>query len=93
MENKILEVLLELQKDIKEVKNELADVKTKLEDVQTELSDVKETVHRIELTQNEDVIALLKVTTKKVAEVEEDVQFLAGKVGKHEMKLNRFEQN
>ncbi|WP_226674869.1 hypothetical protein [Mesobacillus jeotgali] len=51
MDKKILEILMDMSKDLKEVK--------------TGVQDVKETVNRIEVSQNEDVIAILKVNKKK----------------------------
>lgn len=51
MDKQILEILLELQKDMKEAK--------------TDIQEIKGTVNRIEAAQSEDVIGLLKVTKKK----------------------------
>lgn len=51
MENRILEILLELQKDMKEVKSDI--------------QEVKGTVNRIETSQTEDVVGMLKVTKRK----------------------------
>ena len=51
MDKKILEILMDMSKDLKEVK--------------TGIQDVKETVNRIEVSQNEDVISILKVNKKK----------------------------
>ncbi|WP_102262627.1 hypothetical protein [Mesobacillus jeotgali] len=50
MDKKILEILMDMSKDLKEVK--------------TGIQDVKETVNKIEVSQNEDVIAILKENKK-----------------------------
>ncbi|MGG5254673.1 hypothetical protein ACQYAD_14565 [Neobacillus sp. SM06] len=51
MEKQILESLMELQKDLKDIK--------------TDIHEVKETVKRIEAPHAEDVVGMLKVTKKK----------------------------
>lgn len=58
MENRILEILLELQNNLSELQNDMKTVKT-------DIQEIKETVNRIEESQSEDVIGLLKATKKK----------------------------
>ncbi|KEF38890.1 hypothetical protein M670_01706 [Schinkia azotoformans MEV2011] len=87
MENRILEILLELQNNLSELQNNLSelqnDMKTVKADmitensnilvelqndmktVKTDIQEIKETVNRIEESQSEDVIGLLKATKKK----------------------------
>jgi len=48
MEKRILKILIELQKDVKEVK--------------TDIQEIKGTVNRIETAQTEDVVGMLKAT-------------------------------
>ncbi len=51
MDKQILEILLELQKGMKDVK--------------TDIQEIKRVVNRIEASQTEDVVGMLKVNKKK----------------------------
>ncbi|KAA0561758.1 hypothetical protein ACQCWA_11330 [Rossellomorea aquimaris] len=69
MEKQMIEVLLDLQKDFKEFRGELKETKldvknisNDLKETQVDVRNIKETVKRIEASQTEDAIALLKVT-------------------------------
>jgi adenylosuccinate lyase len=55
--------------------------------------EIHERLDRIESNSNEDVVALLKQIEKQTKTLSFDVEYLAEKVGKHEMILNRFKQN
>ncbi|MGM0852824.1 MAG: hypothetical protein ACQEWI_09490 [Bacillota bacterium] len=72
MEKQMVEILLDLQKDFKEFRSELKktilDVKnisTDLKETQSDVRDIKETVNRMEASQTENIIALLKGTKQK----------------------------
>lgn len=68
MEKQILEILLELQKDMKEV---------------------KETVNRIEASQTEDVIGLLKVQKKKT---DFEVEYLNNRITEMDKRIFNVEK-
>ncbi|XXM72343.1 hypothetical protein ACQ0QQ_00110 [Lysinibacillus sphaericus] len=80
MEKQILNMLNDIQRNIKELESNMKELRTDLQgemkelrtDVQadmielrTDVKDIKETVNRIEASQTEDVIALLKVGTQR----------------------------
>ncbi|WP_209121698.1 hypothetical protein [Alkalihalobacillus sp. BA299] len=81
MEKRILEILLELQKGMKEVKSDIQEIKdvglkevksdiqeikdVGLKEVKTDIQEIKDVVTRIETSQIEDVVGMLKVTKKK----------------------------
>ncbi|MED4351000.1 hypothetical protein P9265_01450 [Schinkia azotoformans] len=87
MEKRILEILLELQNDMKTLQDDMKTVKTEIlpelqidmktvstdvselqkdmKPVKANIQEIKETVNRIEVSQTEDVIGLLKQTKKK----------------------------
>ena len=75
MEKQILEILMELQKDIKEVK--------------TDIHEVKETVNRIEASQAEDVVGMLKVTKKKT---DFEVDYLNNRLTEMDKRLFNIEK-
>lgn len=58
MDKQILEILLGLQKDMIELQKDMKDVKS-------DIQEIKGTVNRIETSQTEDVVGMLKATKKK----------------------------
>lgn len=76
MEKQILEILLDLRGEMKEVRTDMKEfrselkttqadvrnIRSDLKTTQADVKDIKETVNRIEISQTEDVIAVLKVT-------------------------------
>ena len=70
MEKRILEILLQLQNDMKEVK--------------TDIQEIKGTVNRIEASQTEDVVGMLKVTKKKT---DFEIDFLNNKLTEMDKRL------
>ncbi|MDZ5472441.1 hypothetical protein SM124_11845 [Bacillus sp. 31A1R] len=82
MDKQILEVLLELQKDMKEVKTDIKEVKT-------EIQEIKGTVNRIEASQTEDVVGMLKVTNKKT---EFEVEYLNNRLTEMDKRLFNLEK-
>ncbi|WP_433747852.1 hypothetical protein [Falsibacillus pallidus] len=64
MEKQIIKMLTEIQSEMKEFRSELAETRSELKETRTDVKDIKNTVHRIETAQTEDVIAMLKVTSK-----------------------------
>lgn len=75
MEKQILEILMELQKDLKEVK--------------TDIHEVKETVNRIEASQAEDVVGMLKVNKKKT---DFEVDYLNNRLTEMDKRLFNIEK-
>ncbi|MGJ7920260.1 hypothetical protein [Neobacillus sp. LXY-4] len=75
MEKQILEILMELQKDLKEVK--------------TDIHEVKGTVNRIEASQAEDVVGMLKVTKKKT---DFEVEYLNNRLTEMDKRLFNLEK-
>jgi hypothetical protein len=58
MEKQILNILMEIQSNVNVLQKDMKLVKS-------DIHEIKDTVNRIEVAQNEDVIGLLKITTKK----------------------------
>jgi hypothetical protein len=58
MEEKMLDILVEIQKNVNLLQMDMKVVKS-------DIHEIKNTVNRIEVAQNEDVIGLLKITKKK----------------------------
>lgn len=56
----------------------------------TGFSGVNERLDRIERSQNEDVLVLLKQVKKNTGDIERDIEYISGKVGKHELEINRL---
>lgn len=75
MDKQILEILLELQKDMKEVI--------------TDIQEIKGTVNRIEASQTEDVVGMLKVTKKKT---DFEVEYLNNRVTEMDKRLFNLEK-
>jgi hypothetical protein len=75
MDKQILEILLELQKDMKDVK--------------TDIQEIKGTVNRIEASQNEDVLGMLKVTKKKT---DFEVEYLNNRLTEMDKRLFNIEK-
>ena len=90
MEEKILEILMIMEKDLKEVKTDIQEVKTDIQEVKTDIKEVKETVNRIENTQNEDVIAILKVNKKRT---DFEVDYLNNRMTEMGKRIYTLEKN
>lgn len=75
MDKQILEILLELQKDMKDVK--------------TDIQEIKGTANRIEASQTEDVIGMLKVTKKKT---DFEVEYLNNRLTEMDKRLYNIEK-
>ena len=75
MEDRILGILLELQKDMKEVKSDI--------------QEIKGAVNRIESSQTEDVLGMLKVTKKKT---DFEVDYLNNKLTEMDKRLFSLEK-
>jgi hypothetical protein len=82
MDHQILEILLDLQKSMKEVQTDIQEVKI---DVQ----EIKVTVNRIEASQTEDVIGLLNVTKKKT---DFEVEYLNNRLTEMDKRLFTVEK-
>lgn len=89
MDKQILEILLGLQKDMKDVKTDIQDVKTDFQDVKTDIQEIKGTVNRIETSQNEDVLGMLKVTKKKT---DFEVEYLNNRLTEMDKRLFNIEK-
>lgn len=76
MEQKIFEILVEMQKDMKELKQGMKDMQVQLD--------------RIEQHGNDDVVAMLRKMDKDHKALNKDVEYLAGRVGNHDMQLDRI---
>ncbi|MFN7253484.1 MAG: hypothetical protein ACK4M9_22325 [Anaerobacillus sp.] len=75
MEKRILEILLQLQNDLNEVK--------------TDIQEIKGTVNRIEPSQTEDVVGMLKVTKKKT---DFEIDFINNKLTEMDKRLFSLEK-
>jgi chromosome segregation ATPase len=51
-----------IRSDLKETQADVRNIRSDLKTTQADVKDIKETVNRIEISQTEDVIAMLKVT-------------------------------
>lgn len=79
MEQKILDILSQMQQDMRDMKEDISslktdvavlktdvsDLKTDVSDLKTDVSSIKETVERLEVQQAEDVVALLHEINSK----------------------------
>lgn len=70
MENKILEILLDMQKDIKNVKSELKEVNNRLEKIEFKMNDGFETLELLS-ENNSSEVNKLKI---KVSKLEKRIQ-------------------
>ncbi|NRG43207.1 hypothetical protein HRF87_00330 [Bacillus sp. CRN 9] len=75
MDKQILEILLELQKDMRDVK--------------IDIQEIKGTVNRIEASQTEDVVGMLKVTKKKA---DFEVEYLNNRLTEMDKRLFNIEK-
>ncbi|MEH7885177.1 hypothetical protein V7654_12760 [Bacillus sp. JJ1609] len=97
MDKQILEILMDLQKgltvvsnDLTGVKNDLAGVQKDLKDVKIDIHEIKETVNRIEVSQTEDVIGILKVNKKKT---DLEVDYLNSRLTEMDKRIYILEKN
>ncbi|MGG3916054.1 hypothetical protein [Bacillus sp. es.034] len=65
MDKQIVNMLSDIQRNIKELDSNMKEFDGKLKEFGNDLKEVKETVNRIEISQTEDVIALLKVGNQR----------------------------
>ncbi|MCR8847999.1 hypothetical protein NQ095_06230 [Rossellomorea sp. SC111] len=80
MEKQILEILLDLRGEMKEVRSDMKEfrselmttqadvrsIRSDLKQTQADVKNIKATVDRIEASQTEDVLALIKVTKQTI---------------------------
>ncbi|MFD9628648.1 hypothetical protein [Peribacillus muralis] len=64
---------------------------TKFKGIDKQFADVNERLSIMEIGSNDDVIAMLKRIEKNTITLNSDAEFLAKKLGKHEMTLNRLD--
>jgi hypothetical protein len=84
------DVLKAIQTLTESLKNEIKELKVEMNQ---RFDRVEERLGRIEVSQTEDVIALLKKTVKQADQLEMDIEFLTGKVANHERIINRLNEN
>ena len=48
MDNNILEILLDMQKEIKDMKSEMKDMKSEMKDMKSEMKDINTKIDRLE---------------------------------------------
>ncbi|MEK4886436.1 hypothetical protein NST81_17525 [Bacillus sp. FSL W8-0223] len=65
----------------------------KFKEVDANFEAVNSRLEKLEANSNEDVVALLKQIQKNTKGLSTDIEYLAEKVGKHEMILNRIQHN
>ena len=65
MEKQIFDMLVKMQSSMEEMQGRMGDMQGSIGEMNDRLIRVEETVNRIEASQTEDVIRLLKVTKKK----------------------------
>jgi chromosome segregation ATPase len=96
--------LTDVKNDLSEVKNELTGVKGEitglkseltgvqkdLSEVKTDIKEIKETVNRIEISQTEDVIGILKMTKKKT---DFEVDYLNNRLTEMDKRIYVLEKN
>ncbi|MBN8193431.1 hypothetical protein JI667_14870 [Bacillus sp. NTK074B] len=64
-DNQIVNILSDIQRNIKELDSNMKEFDGKLKEFGNDLKEIKNTVNRIETLQTEDVIALLKVGNQR----------------------------
>jgi predicted RNase H-like nuclease (RuvC/YqgF family) len=73
MDKQIVNMLSDIQQNVKEFDRNMKEFDRNLKEFGSDLKEIKETVNRIEVSQTEDVIALLKVGNQRS---ETDFQYL-----------------
>ncbi|WP_175640293.1 hypothetical protein [Metabacillus schmidteae] len=84
MEKQILNVLLEVQKNINDLQKDMNTLQKDMKDVKSDVVDIKGTVNRIETSQTEDVVALLKLINKKT---DDDFHYLNNRITQNDKRL------
>lgn len=83
----ILDYILRLDGEIQDFRKEMHEFRG---EVKEEFKEVREQLDRMESDQPNDITALLSKIEKNTNVLSEDLEFLAGKVGKHEMIIDRI---
>ncbi|MGD6846342.1 hypothetical protein [Rossellomorea aquimaris] len=65
MDKQIVNMLSDIQQNVKEFDRNMKEFDRNLKEFGSDLKEIKETVNRIEVSQTEDVIALLKVGNQR----------------------------
>lgn len=79
-----------VENELSNVKSDLTGVQKDLKVVKTDIKDIKETVNRIEISQTEDVIGILKVNKKKT---DFEVDYLNNRVTEMDKRIYILEKN
>ncbi|PED63954.1 hypothetical protein [Priestia megaterium] len=83
----ILKAIQEMNQSLsKEIKDGFSSVNERLDKVESRLAN-------LETNSNEDVVALLKQIERNTNGLQQDIEFLTGKVGNHDRILNRLNNN
>ncbi|MBD1381396.1 hypothetical protein [Metabacillus arenae] len=75
------------------VDKRFGDIEERFNKVDNEISEVKEIARRIEVSNEDDILAMLKQVQNNTNMLGKDVKYLSEKVGHHEMVLNRLAEN
>ncbi|MBP1993701.1 hypothetical protein [Paenibacillus eucommiae] len=91
MEQELKSLLESIIKNQETLKSE---VNARFDNIDVELSAIRTQLNRIETEANEDIIATLEIINNKLelTATKEDIGFLAGKLGQHELEIDRLKR-
>ena len=69
MDNKILEILLDMQKEIKDMKSEMKDMKSEMKDMKSEMKDINTKIDRLEYKMTDEFETLELLTENNTNEL------------------------
>ena len=87
MESKILEILLDMQKEMKDVKSEIKDVKSEMKDMKSEIKDMNTKIDKLEYKMT-DRFETLKLLTENNTNELNKVKIKVSKLEKRVLEFN-----
>ena len=87
MESKILEILLDMQKEMKDVKSEIKDVKSEMKDMKSEIKDMNTKIDKLEYKMTDRFETLELLTENNTNELNK-VKIKVSKLEKRVLEFN-----
>lgn len=87
MESKILEILLDMQKEMKDVKSEIKDVKSEMKDMKSEIKDMNTKIDKLEYKMTDGFETLELLTENNTNELNK-VKIKVSKLEKRVLEFN-----
>ena len=84
----------EVDNRFNEVDNRFNEIDNRFNEMDGKLGDIKSQLDRIEAESNDDIVALLETINGKLETLatKEDVEYLAGRVGRTELEIDRLKR-